>query len=282
MKNTYKPKEFAAMLGVTVKTLQRWDNDDKLKAYRNPKNRRYYKREQYEKLKRESNDHFLENTNPRKKGGGSATEGSNIAKNILRVQRTLECMDLCMFLVAGKAVSATIGEILDKLGLLDDEPMQKEASHSIEQNLSDLFDEVFGMTKTANTLPTKTPAEEAAANQQFSPQQVAVPEQVAVAPETATEAAKEALKADIIQAGASLVEDAMNELLEQQQVKVAAVQKLFGENSSKGLLFAKLATDSMIMTGRIVRDYDFSSHQGGNPDLSEWLEIVEGEPTNTL
>jgi hypothetical protein len=67
MKNIYKPKEFAAMLGVTVKTLQRWDNDDKLKAYRNPKNRRYYKREQYEKLKRESNDHFLENTNPRKK-----------------------------------------------------------------------------------------------------------------------------------------------------------------------------------------------------------------------
>lgn len=35
------------MLGVSVKTLQRWDNEGKLKACRNPSNRRYYTHEQY-------------------------------------------------------------------------------------------------------------------------------------------------------------------------------------------------------------------------------------------
>lgn len=38
----YKPKEFAEMLGVSVKTLQRWDKQGKLKAYRTPTDRRYY------------------------------------------------------------------------------------------------------------------------------------------------------------------------------------------------------------------------------------------------
>ena len=35
------------MLGVSVKTLQRWDKDGKLKAYRNPSDRRYYTHYQY-------------------------------------------------------------------------------------------------------------------------------------------------------------------------------------------------------------------------------------------
>ena len=45
--NTYKPQEFAEMIGVSVKTLQRWDNEDKLKAYRTPTDRRYYTHKQY-------------------------------------------------------------------------------------------------------------------------------------------------------------------------------------------------------------------------------------------
>ena len=45
--NIYKPKDFAKMLNVSVKTLQRWDNENILKAYRNPKGRRYYTHEQY-------------------------------------------------------------------------------------------------------------------------------------------------------------------------------------------------------------------------------------------
>lgn len=43
----YKPNEFAELLGVSVLTLQRWDNAGKLIAYRTPTNRRYYTHEQY-------------------------------------------------------------------------------------------------------------------------------------------------------------------------------------------------------------------------------------------
>lgn len=42
-----KPNEMAKRLGVTVKTLQIWDNKGILKAYRTPTNRRYYTEEQY-------------------------------------------------------------------------------------------------------------------------------------------------------------------------------------------------------------------------------------------
>ncbi|MBP3969858.1 MerR family transcriptional regulator [Bacillus sp. WL1] len=41
----YKPKEFSEMLNVSVKTLQRWDNQGVLTAYRNQKGRRYYTEE---------------------------------------------------------------------------------------------------------------------------------------------------------------------------------------------------------------------------------------------
>lgn len=45
--SNYKPQEFAEMIGVSVKTLQRWDNEGKLKAYRTPTDRRYYTHKQY-------------------------------------------------------------------------------------------------------------------------------------------------------------------------------------------------------------------------------------------
>ena len=43
----YKPKDFAQLLGVSVKTLQRWDREGILKANRTPTNRRYYTYDQY-------------------------------------------------------------------------------------------------------------------------------------------------------------------------------------------------------------------------------------------
>lgn len=43
-----KPKEMAKRLGITVQTLQNWDNNGKLKAYRTPTNRRYYTEDQYQ------------------------------------------------------------------------------------------------------------------------------------------------------------------------------------------------------------------------------------------
>lgn len=44
---TYKPQDFSEMLGVSVKTLQRWDREGILKAHRTPTDRRYYTQEQY-------------------------------------------------------------------------------------------------------------------------------------------------------------------------------------------------------------------------------------------
>ena len=41
-----KPKDFAEKIGVTVKTLQNWDNNGILKAQRTPTNRRCYTEKQ--------------------------------------------------------------------------------------------------------------------------------------------------------------------------------------------------------------------------------------------
>lgn len=43
----YKPKDFAELIGVSVKTLQRWDREGILKAKRTPTDRRYYTYDQY-------------------------------------------------------------------------------------------------------------------------------------------------------------------------------------------------------------------------------------------
>ena len=47
----YKPKDFAELLGVSVKTLQRWDREGILKANRTPTDRRYYTYDQYLQFK---------------------------------------------------------------------------------------------------------------------------------------------------------------------------------------------------------------------------------------
>ena len=52
----YKPKDFAELLNVSVKTLQRWDRDKVLIAKRTPTDRRYYTYDQYLEFKGVSND----------------------------------------------------------------------------------------------------------------------------------------------------------------------------------------------------------------------------------
>ncbi len=47
----YKPKEFAELLNVSVKMLQRWDREKTLVANRTPTNRRYYTYDQYLQFK---------------------------------------------------------------------------------------------------------------------------------------------------------------------------------------------------------------------------------------
>ncbi len=43
----YKPKDFAELLNVSVKTLQRWDREGILIAKRTPTDRRFYTYDQY-------------------------------------------------------------------------------------------------------------------------------------------------------------------------------------------------------------------------------------------
>ena len=47
----YKPKDFAELLGVSIKTLQRWDREGILKANRTPTDRSYYTYGQYFQFK---------------------------------------------------------------------------------------------------------------------------------------------------------------------------------------------------------------------------------------
>ena len=47
----YKPKDFAELLGISVKTLQRWDREGTLKANRTLTDRRYYTYDQYLQFK---------------------------------------------------------------------------------------------------------------------------------------------------------------------------------------------------------------------------------------
>ena len=47
----YKPKDFAELLGVSVKTLRRWDREGSLKANRTPTDRRYYTYDHYLQFK---------------------------------------------------------------------------------------------------------------------------------------------------------------------------------------------------------------------------------------
>ena len=52
----YKPKDFAELLNISVKTLQRWDRDKILVAKRTPTDRRYYTYDHYLEFKGVSND----------------------------------------------------------------------------------------------------------------------------------------------------------------------------------------------------------------------------------
>ena len=56
----YKPKDFAELLGVSVKTLQRWDREGILKANRTPTDRRYYTYDQYLQFIRNTNEKLFQ------------------------------------------------------------------------------------------------------------------------------------------------------------------------------------------------------------------------------
>ncbi|MCC0743925.1 MerR family transcriptional regulator [Clostridioides sp. ZZV14-6044] len=56
---TYKPEEFANIIGVTVRTLKNWDKNGKLKAFRTVTNRMYYTEEHYMKCMGEDEKYII-------------------------------------------------------------------------------------------------------------------------------------------------------------------------------------------------------------------------------
>lgn len=56
----YKVGEFAKLINVTVKTLQNWDKQGTLKAYRTPTNQRFYTEEQLNQILNLSNSNQIE------------------------------------------------------------------------------------------------------------------------------------------------------------------------------------------------------------------------------
>lgn len=54
--NSYKVREFAELIGVSIKTLQRWDREGRLKPIsRTPGNRRLYSQEQLDQIRNQRN-----------------------------------------------------------------------------------------------------------------------------------------------------------------------------------------------------------------------------------
>ena len=79
----YKVGEFAKLLNVTVKTLQNWDKQGTLKAYRTPTNQRFYTEEQLNQVLN------LSNNNQNKKQGlkiGYCRVSTHNQKNSLQNQ----------------------------------------------------------------------------------------------------------------------------------------------------------------------------------------------------
>ena len=52
---TYRPSEFAHIIGVCLNTVQRWDNEKKLIAHRTKGGRRFYTQEQIDAYFKENN-----------------------------------------------------------------------------------------------------------------------------------------------------------------------------------------------------------------------------------
>lgn len=179
-------------------------------------------------------------------------------------------------------MSGTIGDILKQLGL-DEKPMTKQASvqraqeSDVMQELDGLIGELFTMTKHAN--PTAPPnareAEEVPVDQQVQQTTPEVgPQEQAVAQQAASDVAKKKIKQNIVEAGASVVEEAMGELLEDQQTKIASVQDFFKDNPAKATLFAELAAAVMGAVPRIVKDHNFSDYGDGADDIEDGTEDV--------
>ena len=62
--NIYSISEFSALIGMSIRSLERWDKEGDLVAFRTPRGRRYYTDEHYKKyrkrpIEKTSNDLYI-------------------------------------------------------------------------------------------------------------------------------------------------------------------------------------------------------------------------------
>ena len=98
MEKTYNVGEAAKKIGVSVKTLQRWDRDGKLIANRTPSNRRYYTDSQLKKIKEDTFDkkdmiETIKNKYENMKKHGMTMENANVMYHVIYSFCTMQDTD---------------------------------------------------------------------------------------------------------------------------------------------------------------------------------------------
>lgn len=191
-------------------------------------------------------------------------------------------------------MSGTIGDILRQLGVDTEKGMTKNASSyeskpvGAVEEIDSLINEMFSFRKKAQqTVPVHAQqTAEAHPHQQFQesePQMSPEEEEEAYrraqahAP-TAVDEMKNVIKQNILQAGMSVVEDSLNELSQEQQMKVSSVASHFDDNPVKALLFEILSRNTLSGTPRIVNDRNFADST--NEEEDEEFMYPDGEDVN--
>ena len=98
MEKTYNVSEAAEKIGVSVKTLQRWDRDGKLVANRTPSNRRYYTDSQLKNIKEDTFDtkdmiETIKNKYENMKKHGMTMENANVMYHVIYSFCTMQDTD---------------------------------------------------------------------------------------------------------------------------------------------------------------------------------------------
>lgn len=98
MEKIYNVSEAAKKIGVSVKTLQRWDRDGKLVANRTPSNRRYYTDSQLKNIKEDTFDkkdmiETIKNKYENMKKHGMTMENANVMYHVIYSFCTMQDTD---------------------------------------------------------------------------------------------------------------------------------------------------------------------------------------------
>ena len=97
MEKTYNVSEAAEKIGVSVKTLQRWDRDGKLVSSRTPSNRRFYTESQLREILNMEDNDMERNTNLITLGTIEEKAINNYYHTLFKLGDKLDTMDFISF-----------------------------------------------------------------------------------------------------------------------------------------------------------------------------------------